>query len=61
MRARPGRTGPRYNSSVQFHDGGRAAMTLQEDKHYTFRFGDDRIIPRFHLEGVPSHHLGWIC
>src|ERR1700751_4939297 len=25
---------------------------LYEDPCYTFRFADDRIIPRFHLEGV---------
>ena len=25
---------------------------LYEDSHFTFRFADDRIIPRFHLEGV---------
>ena len=25
---------------------------LYEDAHFTFRFADDRIIPRFHLEGV---------
>jgi len=28
-------------------------MVLHEDPHYTFRFGDDRVVPRFHLEGVP--------
>ena len=27
-------------------------MTLFEEPHFTFRFADDRIIPRFHLEGV---------
>ena len=27
-------------------------MVLHEDSHYTFRFADDRVIPRFHLEGV---------
>src|SRR5215831_18291225 len=27
---------------------------LYEDPHFTFRFADDRIIPRFHLEGVPN-------
>jgi hypothetical protein len=26
--------------------------TLYEDPWFTFRFADDRIIPRFHLEGV---------
>ena len=25
---------------------------LYEDPHFTFRFADDRTIPRFHLEGV---------
>jgi hypothetical protein len=25
---------------------------LGRDPHYTFRFADDRIIPRFHLEGI---------
>jgi hypothetical protein len=25
---------------------------IYEDPHFTFRFADDRIIPRFHLEGV---------
>ena len=27
---------------------------LYEDPHFAFRFADDRIIPRFHLEGVPA-------
>jgi hypothetical protein len=27
---------------------------LYEDPHFTFRFADDRLIPRFHLEGVES-------
>jgi hypothetical protein len=27
-------------------------MTLHEDPHYTFRFADDRVIRRFHLDGV---------
>jgi hypothetical protein len=27
---------------------------LYEDRWFTFRFADDRIIPRFHLEGVPG-------
>jgi hypothetical protein len=27
-------------------------LSLYEDPHFTFRFTDDRIIPRFHLEGV---------
>jgi putative acetyltransferase len=27
---------------------------LYEDPHFTFRFAEDRLIPRFHLEGVPA-------
>ena len=27
-------------------------MPLYEDLWFTFRFADDRIIPRFHLEGI---------
>ena len=29
-------------------------MRLYEDPHFTFRFADDRLIPRFHLEGVEA-------
>jgi hypothetical protein len=29
---------------------------LYQDPWFTFRFAEDRIIPRFHLEGVP---VGW--
>ena len=29
-------------------------LPLHEDPHITFRFADDRSIPRFHLEGVPA-------
>ena len=28
-------------------------IPLYEDPQFTFRFANDRIIPRFHLEGVP--------
>ena len=28
-------------------------LPLYGDPHFTFRFEDDRLIPRFHLEGVP--------
>ena len=27
---------------------------LYQDPYFTFRFADDRIIPRFHLEGVEA-------
>ena len=29
-------------------------LPLYRESHFTFRFGDDRIIPRFHLEGVEA-------
>ncbi len=29
-------------------------IPLHEDPHFTFRFGDDRIIRRFHLNGVEA-------
>jgi len=29
-------------------------LPLYEDPHFTFRFADARIIPRFHLEGVEA-------
>jgi hypothetical protein len=29
-------------------------IPLYRDRHFTFRFADDRIIPRFHLEGVET-------
>ena len=27
-------------------------LPLYHDPHFTFRFADDRLIPRFHLKGV---------
>jgi hypothetical protein len=29
-------------------------LPLHHDQHFTFRFADDRIIPRFHLDGVAA-------
>lgn len=29
-------------------------LPLYQDEGYTFRFADDRVIPRFHLEGAPT-------
>ena len=29
-------------------------IPLYQDPHFTFRFADDRIIPRFHLEGIEA-------
>ena len=33
---------------------GSNMLPLYEDLHFTFRFADDRLIPRFHLEGVEA-------
>jgi hypothetical protein len=36
-------------------------LPLYHDPWHTFRFADDRIIPRFHLEGVlPGSHVSVI-
>lgn len=29
-------------------------LPLYEDPYFTFRFADDRLIPRFHLEGIEA-------
>jgi hypothetical protein len=29
-------------------------LSLYHDPHFAFRFADDRIIPRFHLEGIEA-------
>ena len=29
-------------------------LPLYEDPHFVFRFADDRIVPRIHLEGVAA-------
>jgi len=29
-------------------------IPLHHESHFTFRFADDRLIPRFHLEGVEA-------
>ncbi len=29
-------------------------IPIYQDPHFTFRFADDRIIPRFHLEGIEA-------
>jgi hypothetical protein len=33
---------------------GDLVIPLYHEPHFTFRFGDDRIIPRFRLEGVAA-------
>jgi hypothetical protein len=35
-------------------------LPLYEDPHFTFQFADDRIIPRFHLEGVEAGRRVWV-
>ena len=40
-------------SKPPFPKGSRM-LPLHEDPWYTFRFGEGRIIPRFHLEGVEA-------
>ncbi len=35
-------------------EGDLTMKPLYHDPHFTFRFADDRIIPRFHLEGVEA-------
>jgi hypothetical protein len=32
-------------------------IPLHEDPQFTFRFADDRLIPRFHLEGIEAGRL----
>jgi hypothetical protein len=38
----------------QTSGGSKPVIPLHEDPFFTFRFADDRIIPRFHLEGMPA-------
>ena len=33
-------------------------LPLYHDPHFTFRFAEDRIIPRFQLEGVQAGRIG---
>jgi hypothetical protein len=35
-------------------------MSLYEEPHFTFRFADNRLIPRFHLEGVEAGRRVWV-
>lgn len=36
-------------------------LPLYEDPHFAFRFADDRIIPRFHSEGVEAGRQVKVC
>jgi hypothetical protein len=40
-----------YGERESHHE---TVIPLYQDPFFTFRFADDRIIPRFHLEGVPA-------
>jgi hypothetical protein len=44
------------NNSKGLSEGVLKMLPLYEEPHFTFRFADDRIIPRFHLEGIPPGH-----
>ncbi len=41
-------------SLIRCDEDDRKMLPLYEDPCFTFRFADDRIIPRFHLEGVEA-------
>src|SRR2546421_8639465 len=41
-------------SSVLGAERGSLMLPLYEEPHFTFRFSDDRLIPRFHLESVEA-------
>jgi hypothetical protein len=43
---------PEVNSSKGSSEGVLTMLPLYEEPHFTFRFADDRIIPRFHLAGI---------
>jgi hypothetical protein len=53
----PGAGDVRNKRTVERLDrlGGQEMRPLYRDRHLTFRFADDRIIPRFHLEGVQAY------
>jgi hypothetical protein len=36
------------------HRHASAVLRVYYESHFTFRFAEDRIIPRFHLEGVEA-------
>jgi protein-tyrosine phosphatase len=39
----------------------QARRSLYADPCFTFRFAEDRLIPRFHLEGVPAGRVVRVC
>jgi hypothetical protein len=36
-------------------------IPLHHETHFTFRFADDRVIDRFHLDGVEAGRLVSVC
>src|SRR5262245_60294050 len=47
-------TGRPYNEGVTLTRARSEMLPLYHDPHFTFRFADDRLIPRFHLDGVEA-------
>jgi hypothetical protein len=44
----------KMEKSESGRQGSNAMLPLYRDPFFTFRFAEDRIIPRFHLEGVET-------
>ena len=40
--------------TVANSDEGSRMLPLYKEPQFTFRFADDRLIPRFHLEGIEA-------
>ncbi len=39
---------------------GNRMLPLYQDSGFAFRFAEDRIIPRFHLEGIEAGRRVWV-
>ena len=47
-------------ATCRFGRKGSSVLPLYQDPWFTFRFAEDRIIPRFHLEGVEAgRRVAW--
>src|ERR1700693_3889657 len=55
-RSRPCPGGRRRQSSAWRAEDEGTMTPLYEDSWFTFRFAEDRLIPRFNLEGVQAGH-----
>ena len=42
------------NCRAKLNTRGKTIIPLFHDPHFTFRFAEDRIIPRFHMEGIEA-------